>query len=211
MCSHGDIIPLTPGCPATTPLSNPCCGVTHRELCCSPEFGSSHSFTIPFPAPSPFPFCCGIFSLLKWRCCLGTPRRQSGPQIWAAQEQELPEQQDNSMATSGATKLTGAPGTRGLPAKSLHKSNDEHSALGIWGRNYFRSSIVDLCFLGRPWEDLGTHDQTSFGFMALSPKSLWEGPKEWELLPLLLQLASQFPQNIQRFHFTVVFQLPPYL
>lgn len=182
------------------PLSNTCCGVTHRELCCSPEFWSSHSFTIPFPAPSPFSFYCGTFSLLKWTCCLGTPGRQSGPQIYAAQEQELPEQQDNSMATSGNTKLTGAPGTRGLSAKSLHKSNDEHSALGTWGSNYFRSSTVDLCFLGRPWEDLGTHNQTphSFGFTALRLKALWESPKEWELLPLLRQLASQFPQNIQR-------------
>lgn len=106
------------------------------------------------------------------------------------------------MATSGATKLTGAPGTRGLSAISLHKNNDEHSALGIWGSNYFRSSTVDLCFLGRPWEDLGTHDQTahSFGFMALSLKSLWESPKEWELPPTATCLSvppkySKVPLN----------------
>lgn len=44
-------------------------------------------------------------------------------------------------------KVTAA-GTRGLSAKLLHKSNDEHSALGVWGSNYFRGSTVDLCFLG---------------------------------------------------------------
>lgn len=117
------------------------------------------------------------------------------------------------MATSGAAKLVAVPGTRALSAKLLYRSSDEHSALGVCGSNYFRGSTVDLCFLGRPWEGLGTHNQTShsFGFKAFSPKSLCESLKEWELLPLLLQLASQFPQNIQRYHLTIVFQFPPYL
>lgn len=62
--------------------------------------------------------------------------------------------------------------------------------------------------LRRPWNTWTSH---SFGFKAFSAKSLWESPKEGELLPLLLQLASQFPQNVQRYHLTIIFQLPPYL
>lgn len=145
--------------------------------------------------------------------CLRPSGKQFGPQIWAVQEQELPGQQDNPTATSGTAKLTAIPGTRGLSAILLHRSSNEHSALGVWGSNCFRGSTVALCFFGRPWKNLGTHNQTnhSFGLNAFRPKSLWESPKEWELLPLLLQLASQFPQNIQRYHLKIVFQLPPYL
>lgn len=40
----------------------------------------------------------------------------------------------------------------------------QNSALGVWGSNCFRGSTVDLCFLGKSWEDLWTHNQTSHSF-----------------------------------------------
>lgn len=117
------------------------------------------------------------------------------------------------MATSGASKLTAAPRYKRTVSKIIQRKRWRTQCFGSLEEQLFWGSTVDLCFLGRPWEDLWTHNQTSHSFRskAFSPKSLWESPKEWELLPLLLQLASQFPQNIPRYHLTIFLQLPPYL
>lgn len=196
-------------------LSHTCCAVTPRQLCCSLCCaGALTLFQSLSQLPSLF-LSVVIFSLLKWircLCCLGLPWRQFAPQICAVQEEELPEQQDNSMATSGATKLRAAPRYKRTVSKITAQKRWWTQCFWSLGEQLFQGQHWDLCFLGRPWEDLGTHEPaTQLGFKAFSAKSLWESPKEGELLPLLLQLASQFPQNVQRYHLTTVLQLPPYL
>lgn len=109
-------------------------------------------------------------------------------------------------------KLTAAPRYKRTVSKITAQKQWWTQCFGSLGEQLFQGQhcgpLLPWEALRRPWNTWTSH---SSGFKAFSAKSLWENPKEGELLPLLLQLASQFPQNVPRYHLTIIFQLPPYL
>lgn len=133
-------------------LSHTCCAVTPRQLCCSLCCAGALTLLQSLSQP-PALFLSVVISSVSWS-------EHAACAAWGPHGDNLPHKSVQYRSRSFQSIRTIPrphqeppssqlpPGTRGLSAKLLHKTNNKRSALGVWGSNYFRGSTGIFASLG---------------------------------------------------------------
>lgn len=133
----------------------PCHNTLYHTLLCYPErallFPSALEPSLlysPFPSPWPFSFLLWYLQSPEVDMLPGAQGDNSAHKSVQYRSRSFQSSRKIPRPHQEPPSSRLPPGTRGLSAKLLNESGDEHSALGVWGSNSFGTALWTSASLG---------------------------------------------------------------